>query len=639
MTRHVRPPTSDVVPLKSDVTPPTSDVTASTSDVAALPCGVRRRMEVTLPPVRLPPALLGVCAWLVACAPSARPCPAVTPAAIPAPPTHAVARPAAPAPPDADVVLLLHPSLTPSPLVNVEVTLAHAEGAAAPWRIALGTADRIARPFARDANGDIEVAVANAPPGVELRLARAPAGPVTLAYSVLAGGEAPDDPTGVTVLEDRFRGAGERLLALPAGVEDTRSAVLVRIDGEALRAASAASSLGIGTARRAALPPRALRYATFVAGSLGVQVIDDPGAGHDEGAWLGYTDFDPRPAIAELAQFRTSLRELLKSQDDPGAWTYLVVSQTRPMGWFRTTPRMGSVLLQVGPSEPWTASLQLSLAQQLARRWIGGELHVETSAGHEGEGLWFSEGVSRYVAMRLLSRLGMLAPDDARNAVAGELSVLATSPDRTLPNARLGELAPKDEVARATLMARGAVYALREAAVMRAHTKGERGLDSVLALLVRQAEDHKQGAFAVPAWLEAIGKADPNAARIFDAYVVRGDPIALPADALGPCFRPGTGEYVAFDPGFDLEATRESRDGKVVGVRPDGPAAKAGLKDGDVIESMQAREADGEAPVKLTLTREGSQVSLTYVPRGARGRGQTWTRIPGVPNDRCGQVP
>ncbi len=536
-------------------------------------------------------------------------------------------------------MLLIHPALTPAPLVNVEVTVAKSEAATGPWRIALGTADRIVRPFARDATGDIEVSVTIAGPGVELHLARTPTGPVTLAYAVLAGREAPDDPTGVAVLDDRFRGAGERLLALPAGAEDTRGTILVRIDGEALRASGAASSLGVGAARRAALAPRALRYATFLAGSLGVEVIDDPGAGHDEAAWLGYTDFDPRPAVADLSQVRTALRELLASHDDPGVWTYLLVAQTRPMGWFRTTPRTGSVLVQVGPSEPWSAPLRLSVAQQLARRWIGGELRVQTDAGHEGEGLWFGEGVSRYVAMAALSRLGMLTPDEVRNAVAGELSVLATSPDRTLPNARLAELAQTDEVARATLMARGAVYALRESAVMRAHTKGERGLTSALVLLVKQAEEGKPGAFAVPAWVDAIGKADPNAARIFDAYIVRGDPIALPGDALGPCFRSGNGEYVAFDPGFDLDATRASRDGKVVGVRPDGPAAKAGLKDGDVVESMQAREGDGTAPVKIVVTRDGAPATIAYVPRGARGRGQTWTRVPGASDDRCGQLP
>jgi C-terminal processing protease CtpA/Prc len=74
-------------------------------------------------------------------------------------------------------------------------------------------------------------------------------------------------------------------------------------------------------------------------------------------------------------------------------------------------------------------------------------------------------------------------------------------------------------------------------------------------------------------------------------------------------------------------------------VRPDGPAAKAGLRDGDIVESLQAREADGETPVKVVVTRDGAKVPLTYVPRGARGRGQTWTRVAGMADGRCGPVP
>jgi hypothetical protein len=575
------------------------------------------------------------CGTVLACAQATAPSPCTSPALpLPAstPPRSAAA---APLSPDADLSLLLRPTPAPTPLVHVELTVARGTAASDPWHIARAVTEHVTHATARDANGDIAVDVASAPPGVDLRLARSSSGPVTLTYDVVAGDDAPDDPLGLFVVDDRFRGAGEKLVALPAAAEDTRASVLVRIDGEALRAPTAASSLGVGPARRATLPPRALRYATFLAGSLGVQVIDDPGAGHDEGAWLGYTAFDPRPTIAELAQIRSSLRELVKSQLDPGAWAYLLVSQTRPIGSFTTTPRMGSVLLQVGPAEPWGASLRLSMAQQLARRWIGGEIHLATEPGHEADGWWFGEGVSRYVALRLLARLGLLGPDDVRDAVAGELSVLATSPHRSLGNARLAELGPKDEVARATLMARGALYATRQAAVIRAHTNGQRSLDGVLAGLVRQAEDRKEAAFSVSAWLDAVGKDDPDAARTFDALIVRGDPIALPPSALGPCFVPGTGEYVAFDAGFDVEATRASKDGKVAGVRTDGPAARAGLREGDVVESMQAREGDAGVPVKLVVTRAGTKVSIAYPPHGARGRGQTWTRLKQIEDDRC----
>jgi predicted metalloprotease with PDZ domain len=258
--------------------------------------------------------------------------------------------------------------------------------------------------------------------------------------------------------------------------------------------------------------------------------------------------------------------------------------------------------------------------------------------GAGGEGAWFAEGVSRYVAMNLLAHIGLLTPDEVREAVAGELSVMATSPHRALGSARLAELAGKDDVARATLMARGALYALREAATLRARTKGQHGLVDALIALLAQADAARSGALPTSAWLAAVGKDDPDAERTFDAQIVRGEPSTLPPDALGPCFRAGSGDYVAFDPGFDLEATSASPDGRVIGVRADGPAAKAGLKEGDRVESMQSRDGDATVPIKLAVARAGSKLTLSYLPRGARGRGQTWSRLK-VADERCGELP
>jgi predicted metalloprotease with PDZ domain len=192
------------------------------------------------------------------------------------------------------------------------------------------------------------------------------------------------------------------------------------------------------------------------------------------------------------------------------------------------------------------------------------------------------------------------------------------------------------------MMARGALYATRESAVLEARSKGSRRLENVLGDLLKQAQNEKNDAtVALPAsaWLEVLGKDDPDAAKSFDAIVTKGGPVTLPAGALGPCFRAGMGEYVAFDAGFDVESTRIEKDGKVVGVRDGGPAAKAGLENGDVLESMSGREDDATVPVKIVVTRGGQKVSLSYVPRGVHGRGQTWTRVKGVADDKCGEPP
>ncbi len=118
----------------------------------------------------------------------------------------------------------------------------------------------------------------------------------------------------------------------------------------------------------------------------------------------------------------------------------------------------------------------------------------------------------------------------------------------------------------------GGLYALRESAATRKNTPGTRSLVDVLRGIERGVEDRKDHApVTVQSWLEAVAKDDPDAAKTFEALITKGSAPNLPGDALGPCFRAGSGEYVAFDPGFDLEATRTATDGKVVGVRDEGP--------------------------------------------------------------------
>ncbi|HEX3345193.1 MAG TPA: hypothetical protein VHS09_11505, partial [Polyangiaceae bacterium] len=63
-----------------------------------------------------------------------------------------------------------------------------------------------------------------------------------------------------------------------------------------------------------------------------------------------------------------------------------------------------------------------------------------------------------------------------------------------------------------------------------------------------------------------------------------------------------------------------------------------GLKDGDVVETMRSRDGDATVPIQLVVQRAGAKVTLSYLPRGAHGRGQVWTRVK-LPDDRCGDPP
>jgi len=285
----------------------------------------------------------------------------------------------------------------------------------------------------------------------------------------------------------------------------------------------------------------------------------------------------------------------------------------------------------------------MSLAQLLTRRWIGDAIRL--SPGEPRELGWFDDGVTRYLATRVLARVGLLAPRDWAGLISDELSVVATAPDGASESA--AESAHADADARERLMMRGALYAARESAVIAARTKGERNVETVLAALLERARPTHHGAYAAlpaAAWLEELAKYDPDAVKAFDAIVTHGGPISLPRGALGPCFRAASGEYVAFDAGFDLAATRRASvrvgaSATIVGLRPGGPASRAGVHEGDVVLALDARDGDAGTPVKLTVSRGDEKVRLEFLPRGRHGRGQTWSRIAGVPDERCGLPP
>ncbi len=500
-------------------------------------------------------------------------------------------------------------------------------------RLQSGAPEVLSHATVADATGAVPVTVAADGAGLAVTPLRAPTGITRVSYDIAANTESAWKPLAERVLDDRFIGAGEGLLLLPEGLIDQTVPIEVVIDGGPLRAPNAASTWGIGATHRTRARPRALQHVTFLAGAMGAAEFDTS-EGHDEDAWLGYTAFDARPVAAEIAVYRTTMAELFKVSEPPRG-TVLFVTQPRPLGSYTTTPRAGGLLLQLGPSEPWSAPLRVSVAQQLVRPWIGGELWIgPDDPGHLAESYWFSEGVARYFVTRLLAANGFLKVDDLREEYAGELSVIASSPYRGKSNAELATLTRTDEVARAHLVARGALYAARVNALVRDKSKGGWSLDTIVLELLAQARK-EQKPLPASAWVEAVVRTLGEKERdAFARTIDHGEEVVLPANVLGKCYRAGTGETVAFDLGFDAEATREGKTGEVVGLVPGGPAARAGLQARDIVEA-DYRDGHSDVPVKLKVKRGAASVTLSYLPAGKRYKVPAWTRLPGTPDEKC----
>lgn len=472
--------------------------------------------------------------------------------------------------------------------------------------------------------------------GAAVRLARPPVGTLHVHYDVAAEATASALPLATVVQEDRFRAAGERVLLLPTtplSAARPRAPVDVQldIDGSALKLARAASTMGLGLSETRSIRPEGLLHTTFIGGSLYSAEFD--AEARDEAAWLGYTAFDPRPASAELAQIRTAIGEFFRSELPP--FTTLIVSQARPLGSFSTHGRSGGVLALVGPAQPWDAALRLSITEQIVHGWIGGEIRLAAASEIEARAnAWFTDGVTRFVAMRFLARLGLLSADDVAILVAGELSAVTTSPHRGASAATLAS--DPRPTARAELTARGALAALRIHRLLRDKSKGARSFDDLLLVLAARAKA-AGGPLPVTAFRELLAaELGPAEVAIFTATVQEGRPLTLPPRALGPCFRDGTTEYVAFDLGFDEAQTLAATPHVVRGLRPDGPAARAGVHADD--ELMALDEPSGK-DVILTVRRGGKDEEIRYRPEGSRAHGPSWTRIEGMPATKCGDVP
>ncbi len=544
------------------------------------------------------------------------------------PTTHSPAAVASASPPDpalghgASLTVHLRPSVEASASVHVVID-AHAEsGALRSWSRRAATA--ASHVHVTDARGPLELQ----PTSTRVSLSRDAVGDVHLEYDVASSGDA----AAVLVLSDRFAGAGEDLLLLPDGLDAVPVATTVTFDGEAIHAAKMASCLGIGATRSATRVGRFLRLCNFVAGSLGTAVFD-AAEGHDEAAWLGYTAFDPRAVAGELAQVRTELGDFFRTGHD-GPMTYLLFAEARSTGDFRASARAESVFVRLGPSEAWGAPLRIAVTQQLMHAWIGGVLWVgPTDPAHEAESVWFVDGVARFLTTRLLRTYSLLEPSEVTDEVMAEAAEQATSPFHGESNVAVAAHVDRPG-ARADLVARGALYAALVDARIRHATKSKRSLETIVRELYAQASATGK-AFPVSTWVTTL-QADlgDDAARLQQTFE-SGAEITLPDDALGPCYRAASMRFARFDLGYDADAT--SAHHAVTRLEPGGPAARAGVHEGDAVEGADFRDGRADVPVKLVVVRDGKRVAIEYLPRGAERAGQGWTRIARVPADHCAE--
>jgi hypothetical protein len=413
---------------------------------------------------------------------------------------------------------------------------------------------------------------------------------------------------------------GNTFLLLP---EDKRAyRVGIRWDLKALGpGAGAFSSYGDGDVVLPAGPAARLSSAVFMAGPMHRSPTPVKPGGFSA-AWLGDPPFDPRPLMTWAERLHTWMSRFW---GDTAVPPYRVILRYNPINAGGGAALTNSFLLTYGETAKDPEGLKGTLAHEMTHTW--------TSAG--GVGQWYGEGNAVHYQALLPLRAGLITPDAYLKDINATARRYYTNALNGTPDAEIAARFWEDTRIRTLPYDRGAMYfAVLDGKIRRA-SGGRRSVDDLIRTMVkaRKAGDGPGEA----AWLDLVRKELGDSGLKLHADMLAGKLMLPEPSDFGPCFTRTTGQFRRFELGFDPKSL--VGDVKTIrGLDPASEAAKAGLRDGDVVTvsvAMDSVQGDPTRLLMLKVTRDGRTFPITYLPRGETVEAWQWARVAGVPDAKC----
>lgn len=229
--------------------------------------------------------------------------------------------------------------------------------------------------------------------------------------------------------------------------------------------------------------------------------------------------------------------------------------------------------------------------------------------GKDGSLQWFTEGFTVYYEGAIPLRASLISYADYLEYLNRRLEGYQTSPLRKVTNAEWKKMSHSSEPGSVLPYARGAAIALWADSAIRERSHGKFSLDNVMFDLVNEAQAPKPLELNEDRVFRAFARyLGPEQVSMIRSMALDGVEVPLP-DRLGGCARLGQVTRTVVDPGFD----EKSLDTKhIAGVDPEGPAYRAGIRDGQEVFRWSIYHNDPSKDALLGVVINGNREMIRY---------------------------
>jgi predicted metalloprotease with PDZ domain len=245
---------------------------------------------------------------------------------------------------------------------------------------------------------------------------------------------------------------------------------------------------------------------------------------------------------------------------------------------------------------------------------------------------WFAEGFTVYYAGVIPLRSGLTSYSEYLDYLNEWLRRYELSPVRGMTEAAWKSISHSSGEGYELSYERGAAIALWADAAIRIRSNGKNSLDNVMFTLVHQSETENPAPdFTEERVLAAFSPYLPgDEMQLLRAMAIDGADVPLP-ERLGDCALRQSETQAVVDPGFDERASIAAK--RVTGVTQDGPAYRAGIRDGQELFRWSVYNDDPSKDALLGVVIGGERKVISFSP--ARQAHVQQYRVNGGAGNNC----